>query len=113
MIPLISMCQTTGLAQRLYLTMVVRMWTSICNDCALCMTLMRSDKHVTFDEASNTHYDITGYSEVCHANPHTISSTATGWKSNPGRADLFTSKSSTVMKARRKKYSGFNEAPSR
>ena len=59
-------------------------------------------KRVTFDEASNTHYDIIGYSEVYHVNPHTILSTAAGWKTNPGRADFFTGKSSTVTKARRK-----------
>ena len=62
---------------------------------------MRSVNHVTFDEASNTHYDMTGYSEVYHAHPHTILLTAEGWKPNPSRADFFTGKSSTVMKARR------------
>ena len=62
---------------------------------------MRSVKHVTSDEASNTHYDMTGYSEVYHAHPHTILGTAAGRKPNPSRADFFTGKSSTVMKAHR------------
>ena len=74
---------------------------------------MRQAKHVTFDEASNTHYDITGYSEVYHAHPHAMLSIAAGWKFHSSRADFFTGKSSTVMKARRKKSQGFNEAPSR
>ena len=63
---------------------------------------MRQAKHVTFDEASNTHYDMIGCSGVYHAHPHTMLATAAGWKSNPTRADFFTGRSSTVLKARRK-----------
>ena len=58
---------------------------------------MPSNKQVTFNEDLNTHYDITGYSDMYYAHPHTILATAAGWKPNPSRADLFTGKSSTVM----------------
>ena len=62
---------------------------------------MRSAKRVTFDQANNTHYVVTGCSEVYHAHTLTLLATAAGWKTNLSRADFVTGKSSTVMKARR------------
>ena len=47
-------------------------------------------------------YDCTPYSEMYDAHPHFLLSTRDGWKKNPARADVFTGKTSLVMRERRK-----------
>ena len=70
--------------------------------CALHTDVERQTcRTVRVNEDITQRFDITPYSEMYHAHPHHILSTKSGWKDTPSRADAFTGKSATVMKARR------------
>ena len=58
-------------------------------------------KQVGFDTNEVVH-EIVPYSEMYEVHPHFLLSTSSGWKRMPPRADPFTGKSATVLKARRK-----------
>ena len=57
-------------------------------------------KSVTFNEDSNTSYDVIAYSEVCGSLPFTLFATVSGWKKVGPRVNPYTGKSSEVMSAR-------------
>ena len=63
-------------------------------------------KHVKLDDALNTCYDITPYSEIYRSLPSTMVATQISWKPVSARACHFSGKSSDVTKARLQDISG-------